>query len=58
MISNASGADFTVLSSPNVALPLTNWTVLGEGMPTTPGQSQFIQGGATNRSQFYRVVSP
>ncbi|HUZ06256.1 MAG TPA: hypothetical protein VMV89_02075 [Candidatus Paceibacterota bacterium] len=56
---NAPGADFTVLTSTNVALPLTNWTVLGEVMQAAPGQYQFTDPQAiTNKIRFYRVRSP
>ncbi|MFZ0826145.1 MAG: choice-of-anchor Q domain-containing protein, partial [Verrucomicrobiia bacterium] len=57
-MSSAPGADFTVLSATNVALPLTNWTVLGEVMQPLPGQYQFVDPGATNAVRFYRVRSP
>ena len=56
---NVSGADFAALASTNVALPLTNWTVLGNIPELSPGQYQFIDPGATNSPQrFYKVVSP
>ncbi len=56
---NAADADFTVLASTNLALPLTNWTILGNIPEITPGQYQFGDTGMTNWSQrFYRVVSP
>jgi fibronectin-binding autotransporter adhesin len=56
---NVSGADFTALTATNVALPLTNWTVLGNIPEIAPGQYQFTDLGATNSPQrFYRVVSP
>jgi hypothetical protein len=54
-----SGADFTALTATNLALPLTNWTVLGSIPEISPGQFQFTDPGATNSPQrFYRVVSP
>ena len=56
---NAANADFSVLISTNVALPLTNWTVLGEVVQVAPGQFQFTDPQpATNRTRFYRVSSP
>ena len=56
---NASAADFTVLTAPNVSLALTNWTVLGEVQQVAPGQYQFTDPqAATNRARFYRVRSP
>ena len=56
---NAPAADFTVLTATNVALALTNWTVLGEVQQVAPGQYQFTDPqAATNTGRFYRVVSP
>jgi len=56
---NAPEADFTVLTSTNLALPLANWTVLGEVMQPAPGQYQFTDPqAATNAVRFYRVASP
>jgi hypothetical protein len=54
-----SVADFTVLTSTNLALPLASWTVLGEVMQPAPGQYQFTDPQATtNAVRFYRVRSP
>jgi hypothetical protein len=56
---NPPVADFTVVASTNLALPLTNWTVLGEAMQVTPGQYQFSDPQATNFPvRFYDVRSP
>jgi hypothetical protein len=56
---NAPAADFTVLTATNVALALTNWTVLGEVQQVAPGQYQFTDPqAATNTGRFYRVRSP
>jgi hypothetical protein len=56
---NAPAADFTVLTAANVALALTNWTVLGEVQQVAPGQYQFTDPqAATNTARFYRVRSP
>jgi Right handed beta helix region len=56
---NVSGADFTALTATSVAVPLANWTVLGNIPETSPGVYQFTDPGATNSPQrFYRVVSP
>jgi hypothetical protein len=56
---NVSGADFTALTTTNLALPLTNWTVLGSIPEISPGQFQFTDPGATNYPRrFYMVVSP
>lgn len=55
----ASVADFTVLGSTNVTLPLGQWTILGPAVPYLPGQFRFTDPGANNSPQrFYRVVSP
>jgi hypothetical protein len=52
-------ADFSVLTSTNVALPLGQWSILGPALPYAPGQYQFTDLAATNYPQrFYRVVSP
>jgi hypothetical protein len=56
---NTPGAVFTVLSTTNSALPLSNWTVLGGVTEVSPGQFQFTDPQATNTSRrFYRVRSP
>jgi hypothetical protein len=56
---NMPDADFTVLTATNVALPLANWTVLGEVMQAAPGQFEFTDPqAATNAARFYRVRSP
>lgn len=51
-------ADFTALTATNPALPLTNWTALGNITEISSGQYQFTDTTATNPAQFYRVVSP
>src|SRR6266478_1066898 len=57
--SNTPGAIFTVLTSTNIALPLSNWTVLGPPTEISPGYFQFADPQATNHAQgFYRVRSP
>ncbi len=54
-----AGASFTVLAATNVALPRSDWTVIGPAAEVLPGQFQFIDPDATNHAQrFYRVVSP
>jgi hypothetical protein len=54
-----SNADFSVLSSTNVALPSGQWSVLGPALQSAPGHYQFSDPAATNYPQrFYRVVSP
>jgi predicted outer membrane repeat protein len=67
---NVPDADFTVLTSTNLALPLAQWTALGNAAPNSvPGQYEFFDqlqatpGGVGtkavfNPQQFYRVVSP
>jgi len=56
---NSVGALFGVLATTNVALPLTNWTVLGGVAELSPGQFQFTDSQAiTNSGRFYRVRSP
>jgi hypothetical protein len=55
---NSAGIDFTALTSTNLALPLTNWTIMGNAIQASPGQYQFTDPGATNwPQQFYRVIS-
>jgi len=55
---NAPYVDFTALTSTNLALPPANWTPLGNVTEISPGHYQFTDPSATNRAQFYRVVSP
>jgi hypothetical protein len=56
---NLSGLSFTVLAATNVALPLSNWTVLGAPIEGPSGQYQFTDSQATNTPiRFYRVSSP
>jgi hypothetical protein len=56
---NSVGAIFGVLTTTNVALPLTNWTALGGVTEISPGQFQFMDPQATNNPQrFYSVRSP
>jgi hypothetical protein len=56
---NNQSAVFTVLTTTNLSLPLTNWTVLGVPINNGSGQYQFTDLTATNDSQrFYRVRSP
>jgi hypothetical protein len=55
---NLSGASFTMLASTNVALPVTNWTVLGQPTesPVLSGHYLFTDPQVTNsRQKFYRV---
>jgi T5SS/PEP-CTERM-associated repeat protein len=56
---NAPNGNFTVLATTNVALPLTDWTVLGAVTEISPGQFQFSDPQATNNLQrYYHVRSP
>lgn len=56
---NVAGTHFTVLSSTNIALPLSNWSVLGSAVEGPPGNFQFTDTNAiTNVRGFYRVRSP
>jgi hypothetical protein len=56
---NSVGALFGVLTTTNLALPMTNWTVLGGVTEISLGQFQFTDPQATNAAQrFYRVFSP
>jgi alpha-tubulin suppressor-like RCC1 family protein len=56
---NTPGAFFGVLAATNPALPLSNWTTLGDPTEGPPGQFQFtdLQASDTPR-RFYRVRSP
>lgn len=59
VFTNMAGAGFSVLTSTNLALPLSNWTVLGGVIEVSPGNYQFTDPNATNGMQrFYRVRSP
>ena len=56
---NTPGASFTIFTATNLALPLSNWTVLGVPAEITSDHFQFTDPQATNRPQgFYRVRSP
>jgi predicted outer membrane repeat protein len=56
---NTPGASFTVLTATNIALPLSNWTVLGTPTEITPGNFQYADPQATNQPQrFYGIRSP
>jgi len=53
---SSAGASFDVLASTNLALPLTNWTVLSGVTEVSPGQYQFTDPQATNYLQrYYRL---
>ena len=56
---NTNNATFTVLASTNIALPLTNWTVLGTATNLGGGLSRFTDFAATNAAQrFYQLRFP
>lgn len=58
---NVPNADFAVLTSTNVALPLNNWTPIGYAVetPADSGHYHFINMPAANEpQQFYGVSSP
>ncbi|HEV2437478.1 MAG TPA: NF038122 family metalloprotease [Verrucomicrobiae bacterium] len=56
---NAPGLGFAVLTSTNMALSVTNWTVLGAPIESPPGQYQFTDSSATsNQKRFYQVKLP
>jgi len=56
---NTPGVSFSVYGSTNYGAPFTNWTRLGGATEIAPGQFQFSDPGATNRSfRIYRASSP
>lgn len=56
---NQAGAFFEVLATTNLALPLSNWTLLGSATELSSGAYQFTDSQATNVvRRFYRVRSP
>lgn len=58
-LSNISqSTTFTVLSTTNISLPLTNWTVIGAASNISPGLFQFTDRQATNPGSYYTVRSP
>jgi streptogramin lyase len=57
--SNNQSVSYTVWTTTNLSLPLTNWTLLGPPANNGSGQYQFTDPTATNNVQrFYRVSSP
>ena len=55
---NNPGAGFVILTSTNLALPLSSWTVLGTPVEISSGHFQYMDLRATNRSQsFYQIRS-
>jgi autotransporter-associated beta strand protein len=50
-----AGTTYQVLTTTDVALPLSSWTVLGSGTFAGDGSYSFTDSAATNVVQFYRV---
>ncbi len=55
---NDPGVSFTVLTTTNLLLPLTNWTVAGQATNTAPALFQFSTPATNNPGGYYRVRSP
>jgi hypothetical protein len=55
---NDLGASFTVLTSTNLLLPLSNWTVAGPATNAAPCLFQFSTDTTNTPQGFYRVRSP
>jgi streptogramin lyase len=55
---NRPGAPFTIMTSTNASLPLSNWTSLGSPVEGPAGQYQFTDAAPTNATRFYIFVSP
>ena len=55
---NNPNATFTVLMSTNLALPLSNWTVLGAATNIGAGIFQFTDQTTNNAQRFYTVRAP
>lgn len=54
----ATETNVTVLSTTNLSIPLTNWTVVGVASNASPGVMQFTDLQATNTPRFYTIRSP
>jgi hypothetical protein len=53
------GAEFTVLASTNLFIPLSDWERLGAPVELTPGQYRFADPFLPDRAQrFYLLRSP
>ena len=55
---NDLGVSFTMLTTTNLSLPLTNWTVIGSATNITPGVFQFSTDTTNSPQGFYRARSP
>jgi hypothetical protein len=58
MFTNSANAPFTVVTSTNIAQPVTNWVPLGAPVEVSPGIYQFIDSQPGGLTRFYRVRSP
>lgn len=57
--SNSPRGSFTIISTTNLSLPASNWSVLGTPASVAPGWFQFTAPAATNgQPQFFKVRSP
>jgi hypothetical protein len=53
---NVAGGSFVALGASNVALPVSNWTMLGSVAEVAPGRFEFSDSQAAIMPQrFYRV---
>ncbi len=58
-LASVAGAHFTLLSSTDVVLPVTDWTVVGPMAETAAGLYEFtLSQPATNPVSFFRLRSP
>jgi sugar lactone lactonase YvrE len=56
---NSQGSSFTLVSSADMSLPLSNWTVVGAFSNMAPGEFQYTTPPGSNAPRrFYRVRSP
>lgn len=51
------GVKFTVLSTTNLTLPISNWAILGTATEVAPGEFQFTDSSPAAGQRFYRVRS-
>ncbi|MBA4147546.1 MAG: right-handed parallel beta-helix repeat-containing protein [Verrucomicrobia bacterium] len=57
--SSVPGSTFTILGTTDTALPISEWSVLGNAIEIAPGQFHFTDSGGTNHTlRFYRLRSP
>ena len=56
---NTPGAAFNVYASPDLALPLNQWTYVGSAVEQSPGSFEFTDEHASDYpARFYRLASP